>query len=368
MLNIALKLLKELTEHSYKAYIVGGFVRDYILGIESNDIDIATNATPMQIKEIFEDSCLPSEDYGSVIVIKNGIRFDITTFRREISYVNNRKPLEIEYIDNLKDDLLRRDFTINTLCMDCDGNVIDLLNGKADIDNKLIKVVGNSYDKFSEDSLRILRAIRFATILDFDLDNDVCDAIFKTKHLLKDLSYYRKKCELEKIFLSSNYAKGVKLLLDFGIDHELEISNLEKLLKVDCTSLIGIWSILNPSMKYPFNKNELDLIKKVNSAVKLNNMDPMALYKYGLYVNSVAGEIKGADVKKITESYNSLIIKSRSDLAIDSSTIMNILGKNPGHYLSDIYNDIEREILYRRLNNDKKSISLYILSKYGGNL
>ena len=130
MLQEALKLLKKITEHSYDAYIVGGFVRDYILGIESNDIDINTNATPKQIREIFEDSCLPSEDYGSVTVIFKGIRFEITTFRKELTYVNNRKPVEIEYINNLYEDLIRRDFTINTLCMDQDGKIIDMLEGR----------------------------------------------------------------------------------------------------------------------------------------------------------------------------------------------------------------------------------------------
>ena len=90
MLETALKFISEINSHGYKAYIVGGFVRDYILGIESHDIDIATNATPKEVKEIFDNSCLPAEDYGSVTVIKLGVRFEVTTFRKDISYVNNR--------------------------------------------------------------------------------------------------------------------------------------------------------------------------------------------------------------------------------------------------------------------------------------
>ena len=135
MLDVAFSLLKEITSRSYKAYIVGGFVRDYLLGIESNDIDITTNATPKQIKEIFEDSCLPTEDYGSITVIKKGVRFEITTFRKEIEYANNRKPIEIKYIDDLFQDLLRRDFVINTLCMDQNGKILDYLGGQEDINN-----------------------------------------------------------------------------------------------------------------------------------------------------------------------------------------------------------------------------------------
>ena len=364
MLDVALKLLKEITSNSHEAYIVGGFVRDYILGIESNDIDITTNATPKQILEIFEDSCLPNEDYGSVTVLKKGIRFEITTFRKEIEYANNRKPVEIKYIDNLREDLLRRDFTINTLCMDENGNIIDLLNGKEDINNHIIMTVGNPNDKFSEDSLRILRAVRFATILDFDLNDEVVVAIKQCKYLLKNLSYFRKKEELDKIFTSPNYKRGIKLLLDLGLDEDLDISNLDKVLESGTRSLIGIWSILNVADKYPFNKNELDLIKNINSVLELNNSDPLTLYKYGLYVNSVAAEIKNEDIKQITEAYDALLIKSRKDIAIESEIIMRILKRPPGRYLKEIYDDLEREILYHRLANNRNDICRYIVNNY----
>ncbi|MBO5120050.1 MAG: CCA tRNA nucleotidyltransferase, partial [Bacilli bacterium] len=183
MLEVALKLLEEITSRGFKAYIVGGFVRDYILGINSNDIDITTSATPKDIKEIFDDSCLPSEDYGSVTVIMKGIRFEITTFRKEIGYIDNRRPAEIKYIDDLYEDLLRRDFTINTICMDQNGEIVDLLNGREDLEMGIIRTVGVSKERFEEDVLRILRAVRFATILDFKLDNEVIEAIKDTREL-----------------------------------------------------------------------------------------------------------------------------------------------------------------------------------------
>ena len=361
MLDIALKLLDEITSYGFQAYIVGGFVRDYILGIESNDIDINTNATPKEIKDIF-DSCLPNEEYGSVTVIKKGVRFEITTFRKEMSYLDNRRPSQIEYIDDLYQDLLRRDFTINTLCMNKDGEIIDFLGGRSEIDSRVVKTVGDAKTRFEEDSLRILRAVRFATLLDFELDKETRDAIIDTRELLKNLSYYRKKEELDKIFGSSNADKGISLLLDLGLDKYLELDNLDK---VTCTSsLIGVWSILNVVDKYPFNSNERELIKNINEAFLLNNLDPMALYKYGLYVNSVAGEIKGLDIKNITESYNNLIIQSRRDLDITSDDIMKGLNKGPGSYLKDIYSDIEREVLYRRVKNEKDAIMAYIIKNY----
>ena len=364
MLKIALKFLRKINSYGYKSYIVGGFVRDYLLGIDSKDIDIATNATPKQIKKIFGGLCLSNEYCGSVTVIMRGVCFQVTTFRKELAYVNNRKPCEIEYIDDLYEDLLRRDFVINTLCMDENGSIIDYLGGKADLNRKIIRTVGDSYQKFSEDSLRILRAIRFATILDFSLADDVKKSIIKTKYLLNNLSYFRKKCELEKIFTSLNYKKGIKLLLELGLEKELELSNLSKLLDYGAISLIGIWSVLDANKNYPFNKNELFLIQMVKEVMPLNNLDPIVLYKYGLYVNSVASELKNLDKKELTSTYNDLVIKSRADINITASDIMKLLHKGEGNYLKIIYEDIEREILYCRLENDTKDISKYILHKY----
>ncbi len=362
MLESALKLLKELTSHDYKAYIVGGFVRDYLLGRESQDIDVCTNATPKEIKEVFEDSFLPTEDYGSVVVNKYGVRFEITTFRKEFSYQDHRKPVEIQYIDDLYQDLLRRDFTINAICIDENGEVIDFLGGRDDLERKLIRTIGDAADRFQEDALRILRAIRFATVLDFQLDASVSSAILETRHLLSELSYQRKKEELDKIFASGHADKGIDLLLQYHLDKNLE---LEKLSQVENTdSVIGIWSVLDVDLLYPFSNNEKEMMADIRKAMSLNNLDPMALYEYGLYVNSVAGEMKGLDKKKITESYNALIIHSRSDLDVTSEEIMECLDREPGEYLSDIYEDIEREVLYRRLPNQKQKLLSYIKEKF----
>ena len=364
MLEIALKFIEEINEHGYQGYIIGGFVRDHILGISSNDIDVSTNATPKEIREIFQDSCLPKEDYGSVTVMKKGVRFEVTTFRKEIGYVDNRRPAKIEYIDDLYKDLLRRDFTVNTICMNSSGEIVDFLGGQDDINDKMIRSVGNAKEKFTEDSLRILRAVRFATVLNFQLDDEIIAAIRECKHLLKNLSYYRKKEELDKIFASSKAKEGIQLILDLKLDKDLEIENLSKVNVANTNSIIGIWSILNVSDKYIFNNTEKELIKDINDALELNNLDPMALYKYGLYVNSVAGEIKGLDIKDITESYNNLIIQKRKDINITSEDIMKILNVGPGSYLKEIYDNIEREILYRRLDNNYDSIAKYLVENF----
>ena len=151
-------------------------------------------------------------------------------------------------------------------------------------------------------------------------------------------------------------------MLRLGLDKYLDLYNLKDV--TSCNSLIGIWSVLNVTDKYVFNSNEKELIKIINIVLKLNNLDPMNLYTYGLYANSVAAEIKGIDIKSVTESYNNLVIHTKKDLAITSEEIMKLLDKKGGKYLKDIYSDIEREVLYRRLPNEKDKICEYIISKY----
>lgn len=364
MLDVALKLLNEFSNHSYDAYIVGGFVRDHLLGKDTNDIDITTNATPKEIRKIFEDKCLPNENYGSVVVVLKGVRFEITTFRKDIGTVDNRRPCEVKYIDELYPDLLRRDFVINTICMDKNGMIIDYLGGQEDIKKKIIRTVGPAKERFREDSLRILRAIRFATLLDFKLSDEVYKAIKEEKDLVKELSYYRKKEELDKIFNSTNRDYGIKLLIELGLDKVLELNNLDTIIGSKADSALVIWGLLEGRDKYPFNKNEADLIENISRVVKLNNLDPMCLYTYGLYVNSCAAKLKDIDIKNITESYNSLVIKSRNDIDIDTSDIMNVLARKPGKYIKDIYCDLEKNILYKKLPNEKDAICRYIREKY----
>lgn len=362
MLATALKVLKKIEDHGFKAYIVGGFVRDYLLERESTDIDITTSATPMEIKKIFKDIFIPKVEYGSVTVFYHNIRFEITTFRRELTYLNNRKPIEFEYINDLEEDLRRRDFLINTICMDSNGNIIDLLNGKKDLESKEINTVGNSYEKFYEDSLRILRAIRFATILDFKLSDEVKEAIKKTKGNLLRLSYQRKKEELDKIFSSKNAKYGVSLIKELELDKELEIYNIDDIkLNVD---ILGIWTSLKASDKYPFSKSERDLINKIREAMTKDNLNNEVLYKYGLYVNSIAGTLKGIDKKKITNKYNALPITNKNDIAVTSKDIMNILNRNGGEYLRNIYNDLTSMILNEKIENNKEILEKYIVSNY----
>ena len=362
MYKSAINLLKKIEEKGFSAYIVGGYPRDLYLNRPSIDIDICTSATPKDLKEIFGDIMLPKVNYGSVTVISHKVRFEITTFRRDIKYVNNRTPLKIEYIDNLLDDLKRRDFTINTLCMDSKGTIIDLLGGKKDIDNKIIRMVGDPKKRLKEDALRILRAIRFAVTLNFRIDEDLKKYIKEYGYLLKNLSYYRKKDELDKIFSSANVSYGIDLIKELELDKCLELKNINLLKITDYP--IGIWAQLDVLNKYSFTNNEYDTIKKINELKEADIFDKDILYNYGLYITSIVADIRGIDKKVITSSYNDLPIKCRMDIIIEPLEIANLINKKPGAYLKEIINDLEYKILHKELENNIDDLKKYIIKNY----
>lgn len=361
MKKITLEVLNKIHEYGYEAYAVGGYVRDMLLNIKSNDIDLTTNATPMELKNIFKDIKIRKENYGSVTLIYKKVRFEITTYRKEANYVDNRHPESIEYVNDLKTDLLRRDFTINTICMDKDGNIIDLLNGINDLEKKVIKTVSDSNKSFCDDSLRILRAIRFATTLGFSLSNKVIDAINKNKHLLNNLSNDRKKYELDHIFVSKRAKDGINLLKVFDLLKILEIENIDRV--KDYSDLIGIWAMIN-SNAYNFTNSEKELIKNINIVYELDNLDKHVLYKYGLYVNVLAGLNKGLSKKKITELYQSLPIQTRDEIDINALKICEVLNRKPDYLINEIYIDLEKEIINNNLLNKEDDIINYIVNKY----
>ena len=358
----ALEVLKIFEDNGYIAYIVGGFVRDYILDRKTLDIDICTNATPKEIIEIFDCVKISDFSYGSVNIVYKKVKFDVTTFRKDIKYEDNRKPIKIKYISNLQTDLLRRDFTINTLCMNSKGEIIDLLNGRVDIENKVIKTVSNPRVKIKEDSLRILRAIRFATILDFDIESKTKKYIIKYGYLLEKLSGSRKKEELTKIFSSVNKEKGRNLLLELKLDKYLHISNLKDITL--CDDIIGIWSQLETEDVYPFTKIEKENISKIKELLNYKDIDEYTLYKYGLYLSTVVYDIKQKDKVILNEMYRNLPIYNSKDINITPLDIANVLNKKPGSYLKEIINDLEKQIIYKMIENTKEDILKYILSNY----
>ena len=362
MYETAIKLLEKISNYGYVAYMVGGYPRDLYLKRTYTDIDICTDATPAELHQIFSEVVTTNSEYGSVTIVFEKVKFEITTFRKEIKYKDHRRPEKIEYVDTLEEDIKRRDFTINTLCIDKDGKQIDLIGARQDLDNKIIRTVNNPKISLKEDALRILRAIRFATTLNFTLDPKLKIYIKKYGHLLKKISKDRKKDELDLIFSSPNKAYGIELLIDLKLTDSLEIPNLKKA-KIT-PSMIVTWAELDALDKYNFNAIEKESIRKINEVKSQDLLDNHTLYNYGLYICTMAAELKDIDKRKLNEKYASLPIKSRLDIAMTPIEICNVLNKKAGSFLKPILKDIEDKILDGHLHNDKDSITDYIIDEY----
>ncbi len=344
------KILETLENEGYQAYLVGGYVRDYLLGVTSFDVDIATDALPKDIHRIFNSI---KNNYGSVNIKVDKLNVDITTFRKDLNYVN-RRPSKVVYINNLIDDLERRDFTINAICMNKNGKIIDLLNGCKDLDRRTIKMIGSIDVKLKEDPLRIMRAIRFACILDFKIEDELYEKIKEYSYLVGDLSKERIKNELDKILISKNYKYGLELMKDTKISEVLEI-NYDDINYVD--DLLGMWAQVKV-LNIPFTNVEKGNIIKITEVLDFGKIDNEILYKYGLYISRVAGKILNIKTTKISKMYNKLPIKSREDIDITSKEISSIVGV--GEVIGETYKIIEKEILNYRLKNKKSEILKYL--------
>ncbi|SJZ40804.1 CCA tRNA nucleotidyltransferase [Anaerorhabdus furcosa] len=203
-----LQSIEILNHHGYKAYLVGGAIRNYLLGKPVQDYDITTDALPINIKECFKNykTIDIGIQHGTVAVLIDHEQIEITTFRTEKEYINHRHPKEVSFTRSLQEDCLRRDFTINAICYHPKEGFIDFFGGEFDIKNKIIKAIGNPIDRFDEDALRILRAIRFSTQLGFVIEPNTSNALFTCMDYLKSISSERIMDELTKIFLSPSCA------------------------------------------------------------------------------------------------------------------------------------------------------------------
>ena len=197
-------IIETLEDAGYEAYVVGGCVRDSILGREPMDWDITTSAMPLQVKELFKRTIDTGLQHGTVTVMLGEDGFEVTTYRIDGLYEDGRHPNEVTFTRNLSDDLMRRDFTINAMAYNDRVGLVDLYDGMGDIERKLIKCVGNPIDRFSEDALRMLRAVRFSAQLGYEIDEETKKAIEILAKNLEKISAERIHTELIKLLVSDN--------------------------------------------------------------------------------------------------------------------------------------------------------------------
>ncbi len=253
-----------LEKAGFEAYLVGGCVRDLLMGKEPKDWDITTNAKPEEIISLFEKTVYENK-FGTVGVMvpretTDGTvsyeTIEVTPYRLEAKYSDFRHPDEVKFSNKLEDDLKRRDFTVNALALDSKGHITDMFDGLKDIENKTLRTVGESGDRFGEDALRMLRAVRFSVQLNFSISHETTESIFKNSELIKKISAERIRDEFEKIIMSKNPASGIVMLQKFGLLKNI-IPELEE--GIGCEQLgehiYDVWEHLLHALQHAADKN-----------------------------------------------------------------------------------------------------------------
>ena len=281
----AIPVLINIEQAGYEAYFVGGCVRDFLLGREISDIDIATSATPVEIKKLFSKTVDVGIEHGTVVVIWGTETYELTTFRSDGEYEDFRRPSEVTFIRNLQDDLQRRDFTMNSIAMDKNGTLIDPFNGSLAIKHKIIETVGTASKRFHEDALRMMRAVRFVSQLQFSIEQNTYHALKEHAQLLERVATERKTVEFEKLLAGKGKKKALQKLVDTELfqylpglkDHPKAIADLT-LLEIDSLNEDEIWTILLYLMEIPINdsggflrewKLPVKKMKKISSVLQL---------------------------------------------------------------------------------------------------
>ena len=365
--NSAIDVLEKFNKAGYEAYFVGGCVRDFLLGCEFSDIDITTNALPKEVKTIFRKSIDTGIQHGTVTILVDGESYEVTTFRTEDDYIDHRTPEKVEFVSNLRDDLDRRDFTINAMALDSKGNLYDYHNGKKDLTNKIIKTVNNPNERFFEDALRMLRAFRFSSKLGFEIEDSTLDAIKKNAELIKFVSVERITNEFKKLLAGIGSKRSLELLLDSKLNIYIPFLN-DIISFVDCSKYTFCQSlyILAKLNNISFEKlRDLKLsnkeIKKIKEYERINleflDNTPLEFILYKYDKNDIYFIVEYFDYcdKKNIDIIN-LPISSFNDIAITSTEIISIIDKSPGPWMKEVTKKLEEAILLNKINNTENNI------------
>ncbi|MDR2822626.1 MAG: CCA tRNA nucleotidyltransferase [Acholeplasmatales bacterium] len=366
-----------LEEKGFEAFMVGGVVRDYLLGIEVHDIDITTNAKPHQIATIFR-TYPTGIKFGSVTIRFKDDYFEVTTYRGEAEYLDKRHPDSIHFIKDVKDDVLRRDFTINGLLMTSKEEIIDYVGGKEDIRAELIRAIGNPVDRFEEDALRILRMFYFQSKLGFKIDFETFHAAELKGESIAFLPNERILTEMIKLL------KGEHQLLAFKSLHESKVSKylpgLEKGIEffssanivpyIDSFFILSFY--LNGSVPKEWKFDNLHRHKYqtvIEIANKSDNYSNLTLFQNGLenclLANRILSLLKKEKFmkKEIEYKYANLAIKSEMDLKITNNEILEIADKKPGAWLGKLNKELVESVIENKLENSKEVLISYVKEK-----
>lgn len=386
----ALPVLEKIEQAGFEAYFVGGSVRDHILGLAIHDVDIATSAYPEEIKEIFKRTVDTGIQHGTVTVLMGDDSYEITTFRTESGYQDYRRPDKVTFVRSLADDLKRRDFTINALAVDKNGQVIDKFDGLKDLDKKIIRAVGHAEERFHEDALRMMRAVRFQAQLNFKIEEKTAQAITDNAPLLAKIAIERIREEFVKMMLSQNWQTGLADFIKLGLseycpgykDQKLELAEL---LEVKDTKFVDEEAAFS-AIGYVLSLNHQEFnaflrdwkVSNKTRETSLNTLNLLHLFEsqdfdlwniYKLGIDNLDRTIELSKMFQIEFDYTDLkqkvdqiSIKSSHDLQLTGKDVCEILDVKPGPIIGKSMSQMERAVVEGNVSNNFDDLRHYLLS------
>lgn len=382
----AMPVLRTLEDAGFEAYFVGGSVRDVLLHRHVHDVDITTSAYPEEVKELFDKSIDTGIKHGTVTVLYGGESYEITTFRTESGYQDFRRPDHVTFVQNLDEDLKRRDFTINALAMDMHGDIVDLFNGIEDLKNHIIRAVGNPEKRFHEDALRMMRAVRFMSQLEFKLEEKTEQAIKDNHELLKKISVERIREEFVKMGLGPFSRQAFQIFLDTQLSEDVpDFAGKKNLLQVypqlkfSPTVETSLWAVIIILLKVSNEnigkfmrdwKNSNAMTEKVEQIIKMFDLiadhvpTDYELFEAGedIIINTIdVADILGQPVSSeaLVDRYLALPIKTPSELAVDGRFLIK-RGMRPGAQLGRTLNQIRKKVVACEIENSEEAIEQYL--------
>lgn len=380
-------LIERIEAAGFEAYFVGGSVRDVLLGKAIHDVDIATSAYPEEVKQLFKRTVDVGIEHGTVLVLVGDEQYEITTFRTESTYQDYRRPDEVTFVRSLAEDLKRRDFTINALAMNRQGEIVDLFNGIADLQQGVIKAVGEPSERFNEDALRMMRALRFASQLGFEIEGETMAAIAHHHQLLSKISIERIQIEFVKLMLGEYRAQGLLPFRTSGCyaycpgfkGRQQALERLIELPPQPMTSEAMVWLVTLFVLNIPEGDGRtlLSQWKLSNQLSKLvvGALRGLAYRLTHSWTNEWLYELGSEKLSLIEESlpyfgqqaatdaalsrYQSLAIHSIHDLAINGQTLLKVMNRKPGPWVGTLLAELEGAVINQEVSNDEASLLAY---------
>ncbi|MGX7051433.1 CCA tRNA nucleotidyltransferase [Leuconostoc palmae] len=378
-------ILEKIDHAGFEAFFVGGSVRDMLLGNPIHDVDIATSAFPEEVKTIFDRTVDTGIQHGTVMVLDHGQGYEITTFRTESTYTDFRRPDRVTFVRTLKEDLKRRDFTINAMAMTKDAKIIDLFDGLLDMKVHSLRAVGNAETRFNEDALRIMRALRFSSQLGFSIEEETKFALQKLASNLEKIAVERIRVEFEKLLMGAYAPKSLELAekLDIlkylpGNLMSMNLPEFRKALELTHPeSTQEVWLLIG----YYLNLEKEDLEKFMRSwktsradiqavtsvvpvAKNIINATTYQLYEINQYEElllSLLNMIQTSPevINKIYTIFRKMPIKKIQDLSINGSMLIEQAIVAPGPDMGRILKIIEQQVVDEKVPNKQEILLKY---------